>query len=337
MQTALMAAEREPAAHGLTYRGFRGESDYAHVARLETAAWAADGVMFVTTVEEIANDWTHLHNCDPYRDVRFAEVNGAPVAYSRVNWVLNDAGEQVFWHNGVVHPDWRRRGIGGALFDWNVARLRELAEAHPHAGPRVFQTWAFGSMAGQIALAERHGYTPFRYGFMMRRDLRETIPDLPLPDGIEVRPVERHQIRQIFLARNEAFRDHFGHREQTEQDYAAWERDPYTRMDLWQVAWDARTGEVAGEVRVAVVEPDNATFGLKRGWTDPISVRRPYRRQGLARALTARAMTALRGAGMTEACLGVDALNPNGALKLYESLGFAVEHRTFQYRKELGE
>lgn len=331
MQTMTMDHAR--ALEGLAFRGFRGDSDYAHIARLETAAWAADGMKFVTTVEEIANDWAHLHNCDVHRDVRLAEVDGAPVAYSRVNWVLNDAGEQVFWHNGVVDPAWRRRGIGRALFDWGVARLREVAGEHPHAGPRYFQTWAFGSMAGQIALAEQHGYTPFRYGFMMRRDLNEPIPDLPLPEGVEVRPVTRDQIRAIFLARNEAFRDHFGHRESTEQDYVAWENDPYTRMDLWQVAWDARTNEVAGEVRVAVVTPDNVTYGLERGWTDPISVRRPYRRQGLARALTARAMRALKTAGMTEACLGVDALNPNGALKLYESLGFEVEHRTFQYRK----
>jgi ribosomal protein S18 acetylase RimI-like enzyme len=36
---------------------------------------------------------------------------------------------------------------------------------------------------------------------------------------------------------------------------------------------------------------------------------------------------------MNEAALGVDAQNPNGALKLYESLGYRVKHRTFTYRK----
>jgi ribosomal protein S18 acetylase RimI-like enzyme len=38
---------------------------------------------------------------------------------------------------------------------------------------------------------------------------------------------------------------------------------------------------------------------------------------------------------MTEAMLGVDSENPNGALGLYEGLGFEVESRAGAYRKPL--
>jgi len=41
-----------------------------------------------------------------------------------------------------------------------------------------------------------------------------------------------------------------------------------------------------------------------RGWTDPIGVRRRWRKQGLARALIARSLRLLREQGMTEAGLG---------------------------------
>ena len=53
-----------------------------------------------------------------------------------------------------------------------------------------------------------------------------------------------------------------------------------------------------------------------------MSVRRPWRRRGLARALVAESLRALRDAGMTSAVLGVDADNPTGALGVYEDNGF---------------
>jgi hypothetical protein len=38
---------------------------------------------------------------------------------------------------------------------------------------------------------------------------------------------------------------------------------------------------------------------------------------------------------MTEVALGVDALNPNGALQLYESMGYETVKRYVTYRKPL--
>jgi ribosomal protein S18 acetylase RimI-like enzyme len=64
-------------------------------------------------------------------------------------------------------------------------------------------------------------------------------------------------------------------------------------------------------------------------------VRRPWRKQGLARALIARSMRLLQEQGMTEAGLGVDAQNPNGALRLYEGLGFRVIRRFATFEKLL--
>jgi len=40
--------------------------------------------------------------------------------------------------------------------------------------------------------------------------------------------------------------------------------------------------------------------------------------------------------GMEETALGVDAQNPHGALRLYESVGYQVERRHTTYRKPLG-
>ena len=51
---------------------------------------------------------------------------------------------------------------------------------------------------------------------------------------------------------------------------------------------------------------ENAEYGRKRGYTETICVRRPWRGRGLARALITRSLLAWKNMGMTEAAHGVD-------------------------------
>ncbi|MDO8484308.1 MAG: GNAT family N-acetyltransferase, partial [Candidatus Limnocylindrales bacterium] len=131
----------------------------------------------------------------------------------------------------------------------------------------------------------------------------------------------------------EAFRDHWGHREQNEDSY----RTTFARSELdtglWVVAWDGE--QIAAVVENWIWPAENQRLGVKRGWLERISVRRPWRRRGLGRALTAASLIRLREAGMAEAMLGVDSENPNGAFGLYEGLGFEVHSRSAAYRRPL--
>ena len=167
----------------------------------------------------------------------------------------------------------------------------------------------------------------------MRRSGLGDVPDLPLPDGLEMRPVQPDQHRAIYDAENEAFRDHWGHHEHGEEGFRQTFNQPDTNTDLWTVAWDG--DQVAGVVETWIWPEENRRLDVRRGWLEKISVRRPWRKRGVARALTAAAMIKLREAGMDEAMLGVDAENPNGALGLYESLGFTIFRRSTAYRRPL--
>jgi GNAT superfamily N-acetyltransferase len=102
---------------------------------------------------------------------------------------------------------------------------------------------------------------------------------------------------------------------------------------MWQVAWDG--DQVAGSVVNGIYAHENAQLGLDIGWLDHVSVRRPWRRRGLASALIARSLLVLRDRGMAIAALGVDADNPTGALGVYERLGFKPHQTWVTYRKPL--
>jgi ribosomal protein S18 acetylase RimI-like enzyme len=322
-----------PALDGLTFRLFRDESDYAHIVEFINVCSVADGVEDHATVEWATNFFAHIVDFDPRRDILFAAIDDRPVGWVR-GWKRRlDDGTQVYLVNGGVLPGWRRRGIGRALQHWGEQQLRELAAQQPAAGPRVFRSFAADTEEGLIGMLEQEGYQAIRYGFEMARPFTDPIPDLPLPEGVEVRAVAPEQYRQVAAALNEAFRDHWSHSESTEEDYQRWINSPAFQPHLWQVGWAG--DEVAGMV-LNFIDPDyNAEFKRLRGWTDPICVRRPWRKQGLAKALIARSMRLLQAQGMTEAGLGVDAQNPNGALRLYESLGFRVTKKFMTYEKPL--
>jgi ribosomal protein S18 acetylase RimI-like enzyme len=111
--------------------------------------------------------------------------------------------------------------------------------------------------------------------------------------------------------------------------------NPDFDSSIWCVAWQG--DQVAAMVISCIYKGLNETFERKRGFIDNICVRRPWRGQGLAKALIARNLIALMELGMTEAGLLVDAENKSGALHLYESMGFQVVKREVVYRKPLFE
>jgi mycothiol synthase len=232
-----------------------------------------------------------------------------------------------------VYPDVRRRGLGTALLDWSFARVRQRAAAEDSDAPIIVQGDAEAQEVGHRALLAAAGFEPVRHFFLMRRPTLDDVPDVPLSDGLEIRPVTEDQRHQILEAEFEAFKDHWGSREPSEEDFALTLGRAELDTDLWVVAWDG--DQVAGVVENWIWADENAELGVQRGWLERISVRRPWRRRGLARALTARSLVRLREAGMAEGMLGVDSENANGALGLYEGLGFEIHSRSAAYRRTL--
>jgi ribosomal protein S18 acetylase RimI-like enzyme len=148
-----------------------------------------------------------------------------------------------------------------------------------------------------------------------------------------MRPVEPGDHRRIWDADTEAFRDHWDAAERTDSDFESWFAEPELDTSLWRVAWDG--DEVAGSVMTFIWHTENEALGQRRGWLEHISVRRPWRKRGLATALIASALHGLRDVGMNEAALGVDAENTSGALRVYERIGFRRSRTGIAYRKEL--
>jgi mycothiol synthase len=274
-----------PAVDGLVIR-HAADDDWAAMADVHNAARRGDGVDEVRSTDSLRSEHAYLEDFRLDRDVVVALVHGRMVAYA-MGILIEREGILVGEMWGAVRPEDRHQGIGTALWRSNRDRLAAAAAADPRPGQRELRSYALDIEAADLALIADQGYVPIRYGFEMRRFLTGSLPERPLPDGLELRRVRPEEHRAIWEADAEAFRDHWGHREQTE----------------------------------------GKALGVKRGWLEHVSVRRPWRGRGLGKALCADAFRVLRDRGMDEAWLGVDGTNPTGALQLYEGLGFGVVRR----------
>lgn len=324
---------------GLVFRNFHGEDDYPKMLKVLHGSKEADGLERSEKLEDIVNTYSHLVHCDPYQDMLFAEVNGEVIGYSRVWWAVEGSGKWIGFQFGNVLPAWRRKGIGSALLQFNEGRHHQTAIGLKRSGelpgdsPCLLDNFTSSTEVDRINLLELRGYTAVRYAYDMVRPDLENIPDLPLPPDVEIRLVEPEHMRLIWKASNEAFLDHWGYIPDPWENFESFMKDPDYDPSLLRVAWQG--DQVAGMVLSFIDKDQNEMYGRKRGYTENICVRRPWRKRGLAKALIASSLFALKERGMTEAGLGVDAENTSGALNLYEHMGFRVVKKNIIYRKPL--
>ena len=319
---------------GVRFRPFRGEPDLVDIVRIENAEAEADGIPRRLDVGTLAAMVAHPGiGFEPARDTTIVEADGIPVAMQERSWADTTDGFREYRLDGSVDPAWRRRGIGAALLAEGERQSRELAKTLPTDRPLVLGSWSGDSQTGDVAALTAAGFAPVRWFFQMVAPDLDHVADVHLPDGLTVRPITRDMALAVWRADVEAFQDHWGGFDGSDERLDDWLARPSTDMSMWVVAFDG--DEVAGGVINAIDENENAALGVQRGWLNSVFTRRAWRRRGLAAALIARSLVLLRERGMTAAVLGVDADNPTGALGIYQRAGFEVNYRSTAWRKAI--
>jgi mycothiol synthase len=173
------------------------------------------------------------------------------------------------------------------------------------------------------------GFELVRYSFQMTRSLEDVAPP-EWPDGVRVTTFEADQDALVHAVAQEAFADHWEHRDRPLDEWRTWMIDrPGFDPSLWFLAWD--DDEIAG---ISLCRT-HASGDPEHGFVSTLGVRRPWRRRGLGTALLLHSFGDMKRRGMTKASLGVDAENTTGAVRLYERAGMTVDQRWDIYRKDL--
>ena len=281
--------------------------------------WAADGIQMALDSGEI-EDFMGGPHFDPVEDGRVVILDGRIVAFGKV--YSRPAEEREMWAllDGGVHPEFRGRGIGRTIADWQLARAGEHAARAPDHLPRFFRVEVYPHQTTKEHMFTRHGFRPVRFFEEMVRPLDDD-PALEA-SGFEIEPWSDARAGDVRDVKNLAFRDHWGTTPTDAESWAHWLQEFGTRLDLSFVAVSGN--RVVGYTMNAHYPQDEAITGRREGWIESLGTLRDWRGRGVATALLNRSFQAFRAAGFTHAALGVDSKNPTGARGLYQRAGFVT-------------
>jgi len=251
--------------------------------------------------------WT-LTSTDLQRDTRIIDKGEVVAGFGQAMWREEQAGALDLFI--FVEPDHRTNGIGTSLLSWGERLARELgAEGVRAEGPA-------DDTAGHALLRSR-GFAQVRSAFTMSKTLggAEDVP--PPPDGVMIRRFDDGDDRALYEVHEASFADSWGFRPSTFDAF-----DESLHADNWDpslVFLAEAGGGVVGHL-VSFLDDNEGFVGM-------LGVIKPWRGRGIATALLHRAFAEISTRDRTEVKLGVDALNPHGAVALYESVGMTVERR----------
>ena len=294
------------------------------MADLIRAVCTADGDPEVAISLEDLHEYWETPGCDINRDTCLVfSPEGRLVGYEEF---YNRTRHAHLQGDGYVHPDYLGQGIGTTLLCWLDQRCRsEIPLAEPDL--RVYIRNGMGSYDKKAhQLHESEGYRVVRYFWRMEVTLTSPPAEPQFPAGIELRPFdpEKHA-REVYEANEESFADHWGF---TRVPFDRWKhsamRAPFD-PSLWQIAWHGN--DIAG---ICLCRYRNGN-----GWVGTLGVRRPWRNNGLGKALLLKSFNEFYRRGKTTIGLGVDAANLTGATRLYERVGMKVAKEYVNYEKEL--
>ncbi|RPI58004.1 MAG: GNAT family N-acetyltransferase, partial [Chloroflexi bacterium] len=240
--------------------------------------------------------WPNYH---PETDCFLAWKNGRLVAYA--DFLMRpgeENAEALFYTWGMVHPRWRRLGIGRHLME---TLHRRAVERHGELGNKsaYFQGSGRDIEEDRRALFEGLGMQRVRYFVNMVRPIDNGLPPVEMPPGFRLRTFDpARDVETVWQVDVDSFQDHWGWTGFPFEEFQHWVHQPHFRPELWLIAAEDATGKAAG-ICLNKVDPEwIAQTGRQEGLINTLGVLREYRRLGLGTALLAQSMRTLRQAGM---------------------------------------
>ncbi len=230
----------------------------------------------------------------------------------------------------AVFPECRHKGIAKQLVSAAIASLKERGMTRADA-------WAQTDREACMRIYESFGFKPIRAMCMMKTHLDQMPSDAEGNEDVALREMTITDEKEIALVNwldNEAFKEHFNYRPATVEEtrYLLLEVPWYQQKKAWLASQkDAPAGYVIAGVDVGLNHEKRFAYG----WILDIGVLKPYRRTRIGWTLIVHAMRYLKSLGMSDALLYVDEMNPTGAIKLYEKVGFRTLHKSVVFQLPL--
>ncbi|MBA2453351.1 MAG: GNAT family N-acetyltransferase [Chloroflexia bacterium] len=295
----------------ITVRDYQGDEDYIRIRELLVQIYAIGGAPEDGTIGDL--DWWRFTDNDP-----------DAISTSRLWLKDGDALIGFAWLNGdrvdvMVHP--HRHEIEEYIFEW-------AEEQHNDTAPGELVTltaWANVTDEIRNEIFTRRGYK--KQGSFLNyrnRSLADSLPEGPLADGYTIRDMQGDADIESRVA---AHRSAFAPSKMTVEKHRAVMQSPTYRADLDIVAV-APEGSYAA---FCIVWLDEAN---RLGVFEPVGCHADHQRRGLSSAVMAEGMRRARSLGAEVVCVLANG-DDIASNRLYESLGFQLVDRNYEWKKTL--
>ncbi|MDO9086179.1 MAG: GNAT family N-acetyltransferase [Anaerolineaceae bacterium] len=254
--------------------------------------------------------------------IAYADVWGILPPYVRVNtWIR-------------VHPDYKNRGIGWVLNHWVEGRANEIMQKADENLQLFTVSYMNIKDQASVQLLTDMGAKPVRFSWVMEGVLLDIISVDSLPEHITIRNVEPEENKKLYLLKEEAFEDHWGHIGTTEEEgikefETEHVQDPNYDPELWLVA------ETDGEFIGMILGTSSTPFGQDYGWVSLLAVKREWRKKGIGKVLLQYLFKKIQEKSSVKVGLSVDSDSLTGATHLYESVGLQIIEQYVRMEKIL--
>ena len=256
-------------------RSFSPTDDIPALLHLRSEAEAVDQEGNLAD-EEALRAQLRLPGHDPSLDRWVIPDPGNPAVLigSALVWLPPDS--KTVKLNILIHPSWRRQGLGSQLYDRVVARSRAL-------GGQIIQAYVNTKNPSAEAFLCNKGFEREGAYHEMRQAMPSRLPSPVWPYGYQVRTyAEVQDVTTLTYAMNVCYEGLWGHQEVSEEQMASWLPE-FNQQGLFLVY--SPSGKTVGISRVEPNAERSARNGAPTGYIDAPGLHHHHRRMDLYRAL----------------------------------------------------
>jgi ribosomal protein S18 acetylase RimI-like enzyme len=307
-------------------------SDLPEIAALLSEGLSFDGLVFVQTAEELAEEFDGTY-CDLDQDVIVAIYKSSIIGVGYTIFLPSETKEERCYIFGTTKPEYRNNGVGTAVMKWATEHGESLLRSTKRTLPKYLRSDISATNSTAGSLFQSFNMSPVRWNDDLIIDLANS-PEVFTATEYSIVPWDSSRDEEARITKNQAFMDHWGSTPTSEEGWEQLVHGSTARLEQSFFALD-QNEKIIGVLLSHRYESDDEVLGKRIGWIDKLATLSEHRKKSVGKSLITHALAAYQRDGLTHAALDVDTENPTGAYGLYTSVGFSTFRGSVTYERKV--
>ena len=305
-------------------------SDLPEIAALLSEGLSFDGLVFVQTAEELAEEFDGTY-CSLDQDVIVAIYESSIIGVGYTIFLPSETKEERCYIFGTTKPEYRSNGVGTAVMKWATEHGESLLRSTKRTLPKFLRSEMSATNSTAGSLFQSFNMSPVRWNDDLIIDLANS-PEVFTATEYSIVPWDSSRDEEARITKNQAFMDHWGSTPTSEEGWEQLVHGSTARLDQSFFALD-QNEKIIGVLLSHRYESDDEVLGKRIGWIDKLATLSEHRKKSVGKSLITHALAAYQRDGLTHAALDVDTENPTGAYGLYTAVGFSTFRGKVTYER----